>query len=432
MERLLSLLFLMLGPVLHSAEAEQHVAPSRHHFRVTHAADPGLCAPREEWSYLMGHCRPLPGPDAPDLMATIHLKGFVDRNVAEGPRARTDYSSNNMLMLGLGGGLGERQFLQLDATLNAEQGSFPIEGRPQLLQQGGVNRHGRAYVDAAAPHPSPFSELMFSDKIRLGPRSYFQFRVGPRGDGGYGPLSYQHRPSASENPDAPLGHGMGQDSGHVTDSIVGAGLKLRGTWLEATAFHGREPDPARTTLNVEVLDSGSARMIQQLKAGNVAVISGAYVRHPTALNPESDYQVLGGFSLHCAMELSEHWDLHHSWIAGIKALEEHRPLLSGLFEFVVHGAQPHFWGRLEVVERRPADLNITGLPDADRGRAVGAATLGYTHHLLHFPVASLGLGVSATKNFLPQEYQRAYDGEPWSAKAFLQLEALAASETRWD
>src|SRR5437660_12894660 len=53
-----------------------------------------------------------------------------------------------------------------------------------------------------------------------------------------------HRPSAMDDPDAPIGHHW-QDSTHITFGVATAGLVWRNIKLEGSIFTGREPDENR-------------------------------------------------------------------------------------------------------------------------------------------------------------------------------------------
>jgi hypothetical protein len=81
----------------------------------------------------------------------------------------------------------------------------------------------------------------------------------PVGEPALGPIAFMHRSSAAENPTAPLAHHT-FDSTHITNGVLTAGL-TRGPWeVEASLFHGREPDEDRWDLmDPGPLDSSSVR-----------------------------------------------------------------------------------------------------------------------------------------------------------------------------
>jgi len=79
------------------------------------------------------------------------------------------------------------------------------------------------------------------------------------GDPAMGPPAYPHRASASEDPIAPLGHHL-QDSTHIAADVITAGISYRDFRLEASGFHGREPDEFRWNIDSGTTDSWSARV----------------------------------------------------------------------------------------------------------------------------------------------------------------------------
>jgi hypothetical protein len=147
--------------------------------------------------------------------------------------------------------------LTLRGMLSAEPLTAPHGGFRQLFQTGETYR-GRPIYDAQHPHDL-FMELSALYTLPLGERSALQVYLAPVGEPALGPSAYMHRPSASENPSAPLGH-HGQDSTHITHGVVTVGLQARQFKLEASAFHGREPDERRAGIEMGAIDSWSARL----------------------------------------------------------------------------------------------------------------------------------------------------------------------------
>jgi hypothetical protein len=147
--------------------------------------------------------------------------------------------------------------LTLRGMVSAEPLTAPHGGFRQLFQNGETYR-GRPIFDAQHPHDL-FMELSALYTLPLGERSAVQLYLAPVGEPALGPSAYMHRPSASENPSAPLGH-HGQDSTHITHGVVTLGLQARQFKLEASAFHGREPDEHRAGIEFGRIDSWSARL----------------------------------------------------------------------------------------------------------------------------------------------------------------------------
>jgi hypothetical protein len=115
--------------------------------------------------------------------------------------------------------------------------------------------------------------------------------------------------------------------------------------------------------------------------------------------------------------------VHNSLIWGmINFYDDTSKLSSFAEEFLLHKNKCNIWGRIEVLQRTPAELEIVA--GSNHSKWVTAATLGYTHHLLSWNEANLGLGTAFTKYFLPSEFRDAYGGNPIAAKIFLQLSGM--------
>src|SRR5919107_228602 len=79
------------------------------------------------------------------------------------------------------------------------------------------------------------------------------------GEPAIGPVAYMHRPSAQNDPFAPLGHHW-EDATHITFGVLTAGVFTRTIQLEGTLFQGREPDDARYDFDFGALDSYGGRL----------------------------------------------------------------------------------------------------------------------------------------------------------------------------
>jgi hypothetical protein len=79
------------------------------------------------------------------------------------------------------------------------------------------------------------------------------------GEPAIGPVTYMHRPSAQNDPFAPLGHHW-EDATHITYGVVTAAVFTRSVQLEGTVFQGREPDDDHYDFDFGALDSYGGRV----------------------------------------------------------------------------------------------------------------------------------------------------------------------------
>src|SRR2546430_733865 len=135
---------------------------------------------------------------------------------------------------------GSRLMMSLDPLTEGGRG-YP------LLFQSGESWHDQPLHDRQHPHDL-FDELSvsLSQKFDYDLSAYVYF--GYPGEPALGPPTFMHRPSAIDDPDAPLGHHW-QDSTHVTFGVATAGLVWRNLKIEGSIFTGPEPDEDRYKLD---------------------------------------------------------------------------------------------------------------------------------------------------------------------------------------
>src|SRR5438270_9514634 len=113
-----------------------------------------------------------------------------------------------------------------------------------------------------------------------------------------GPVAFPHRPSAADDPLAPISHHW-QDGTHITFGVVTAGVFTRNVKLEASWFNGREPDENRTNFDYagRRLDSYSARLT--VNPGPRWSLSTwyAYLKSPEGLHPDESLHRIGAAAL---------------------------------------------------------------------------------------------------------------------------------------
>jgi hypothetical protein len=251
--------------------------------------------------------------------------------------------------------------------------------------------------------------------------SYFKLFVAPRGEATEGPIAFMHRPTGMINPDVPLGHHVGQDVGHIVSTLAGASLKIFDTRFEMSTYNGTEPQPQNVDLPIGPLNSYDFRIVQNFSPSVFAMASYAYVTNPEVNFPSVEMRYSA--SLFSEMNLFETWTFSNALIYGTAAnYDQAATLTSFLEEFLLEKEPNHFWGRVEVVQRTPNELEIATSADGNMGQWVQAYTLGYTRTVSHWDAAQLGLGFSVTNDIVPTDYQAAYNGNPWTGKIFVQLQ----------
>jgi hypothetical protein len=384
------------------------------------------CTDMEVWDYGMHMCMPFPMAGMPMRMAMLQGNAFFTENVASGPRGKTAFSVPNMFMADFGASLGDRQYFNLDLMGTFEKWTYRDAGYPELLQIGEENKNRQPYIDAQHPHSSPVMGLTLSDTIAFGEgKDHVKIFFAPRGQSTDGPIAFMHRPTGMVNPDAPLGHHIGQDVGHVSSTVAGASLRLGNTNFEASTFHGQEPQPDRVDLPLGTPNSFSGRITHEFYPRIFAMASVAYVKDPEHIDGPDHLWRYSASLYRNKYPSGNGWILHDSLIWGMVKNNDHASTLHSFGkEFWVQRNNQNLWGRFELLQRTPAELALTGVADIYSPRWVFAGTLGYTQRIANWEAGNLGLGGSFTQDWLPRSYRNDYGGNPRAVKIFLQLSGM--------
>ncbi len=374
---------------------------------------PSDCGAMSVWDTSMGMCMPLPMPGMPMKMLMTHGNLFGTQTWQGGSRGTQAISSTQMIMIDSGSSLGDFHYLNVDLMITAEKWTVPARGYPLLLQIGDRNQYGAPYLDAQHPHSSPIMGITLSDTIWLGgAKDHIKVFFAPRGEATDGPIAFLHRATGIINPDAPLGHHIGQDVSHVSSTVLGFSLKLSKIRFELSAHHESEAPPDQVNLPIGVPDSFSSRFIYEGSNEWATYLSFGHLASGEKRYSASTYTYL---------PLTSAWTFHNSLIWGLVTPYDSAPSLHSFSEeFLLRGDRPRIWCRLEVLQRTGGELEIPALIHPN-GQWLTALTLGYTHNLSRWRELDLGLGFSITKNWLPEEFRSTYGGNPWSGKIFLQL-----------
>ena len=386
----------------------------------------GECPSMTVFDYSSFMCMPYAMSGMPMKMLMVNGNVYFGQTVSSPPRGRSSLWSTSMIMTDLGSSIGSDHYVNLDLMLTLEKWTVPEQGYPLLLQIGESDSQGVPYLDAQHPHSSPIMGLTLSDTVNLGPPGdYLKFFFAPRGEATDGPIAFMHRPTGMANPDAPIGHHIGQDVGHISSTLVGASLKQGETRYEVSVFHGQEPKPERVDLPLGLPNSLSVRLIHELSPQLAGMISAAYVRDPEETGDEKAFVSRYSASLYQGGKTASEWLWQNALMTGLTQKYDHTEFLSSFGEeFLVKKNRERIWGRIEALERTPEELQInSSLPD--QSHWVGAMTLGYSHQIASLDSFGVFLGASATHGILPGDFQGAYGGNPWAGKLFLQVGGMS-------
>ena len=312
-------------------------------------------------------------------MLMFHANAFVLDEQQSSSRGRDRFFSTNSLMP-----MAQRKLASGVVTVRTMLSLEPATGTSReypLLFQQGETAFGRPVTDGQHPHDF-FMELAALYDLRLGQQSLLSFYFAPVGDPAMGPTAYPHRASASEDPVAALGHHQ-EDSTHIADDVVTVGLTYRIARIEASGFHGREPDEFRWNIDQGKIDSWSTRLTVQPGKNWSGQYSYARIKSLEALFPTEDQERMTASIMYNRPLRRGNWASTLLW-GRTRSLEDNSIFNSYLLESTVrfHAAN-YAWTRIENAERsNELILGENPLPAGFREEPIGhvqAYTVGYDH-----------------------------------------------------
>jgi hypothetical protein len=329
-------------------------------------------------------------------------------------RKFTDFDeveSQNWLMTSLSKMFSGGSHLQLIGMFSLEAVTLQDVGSPQVFQTGETFQGG-PLIDYQHPHDL-FMNLggEFSHGFGATNVTIAAYVVGPAP---LGPPVFMHRPSAIENPQAPLSHHY-LDSTHITPGVISLGIKHAGFGIEAGAFHGQEPDEDRLDLDTAALDSYSVRASWADGPWQFQV-SGADLKTPERKSPYDATRVTASASYFRGDE-----NRSIAWLAAFgQNREVFGNLESYLFEAVKRSNRNVFYTRAESAAKDMLDAGFhpIGIKHTHRQSQVSAFTLGYTRDVANRSFGRFGIGGDITGYLVPDNLEESY-GSPWSFHAFL-------------
>jgi hypothetical protein len=354
-------------------------------------------------------------------MFMFHNQVFIAAEQETGPSGGDKVFSTNWFMPMVQRALGPGQ-LTLRTMLSLEPATVTGRLYPELFQQG-ETAFGRPIVNGQHPH-NFFMEVAALYDWKLGQDALLSFYAAPVGDPAMGPPAYPHRASASEDPTAPLGHHL-QDSTHIADDVVTASLTYKSVRIEASGFHGREPDEFRWDIDSGRIDSWSTRLTVQPGQNWSAQYSFAHLTSPEELHPLEDVQRMTASVMYNRPLARGNWASTLLWGRN-HVLSSQENFNSYLAESTLRFAgNQYVWGRIENVDRTN-ELLLANQPEPpgfqERFLArVQAYTAGYDYEFHFIPGLATALGGQVTFYGKPAFLNPVYGQHPVGAILFVRF-----------
>jgi len=350
-------------------------------------------------------------------------QAFLVDTQQTGPRGADKFYSPNWGMFAVGHDIG-RGSLLFDLMLSLDPATITERRYPELFQTG-ETAYGKPLVDAQHPHDFIMA-LGVHYAHPLGEGATLELYFAPVGDPALGPVAFPHRASAAELPEAPLSHHW-QDSTHVSNEVVTAGLRYKKVRLEGSGFYGTEPDEFRWNIDHGPINSWSTRLSWFPSRNWLAQVSMGRLTHPEMLLPGDVVRATASLQYTRPMQGSD-WSTSLIWGRNHDTFD-HRNSNAYLIESVApYRGKNFFTGRAELVDKDELfldDPDVEAFLDRTAGSTfrIGAYTAGYTRDIGVFHHAETGLGFNFTAYTTPPAIKPYYGQHPtgWNIFARVRL-----------
>ena len=356
-----------------------------------------------------------------EWMFMFHANGFILDSQQSSRRGGDKLFSTNWFMPMTEHPLG-RGRLTLRGMFSIEPATVTGERYPLLFQQG-ETAYGIPIADGQHPHDFVM-ELAALYDLPLGERRLFSLYLAPEGDPALGPTAYPHRASASENPVGALGHHQ-EDSTHIANDVITAGITQGIVRLEASGFHGREPDEHRWNVDQGKIDSWSARLTIQPGQNWSGQFSYGRIASPEALSPGEDQARTTASIMYNRPYNHGNWASTAIW-GRTRSVPDSFKENSYLFESTIMFQTANYaWARVENAGRT-SELLIGEhpLPAGFREEPlthVQAYTFGYDRQFALVPHLSTAAGAQITIYGVGRPLQPVYGTDPFGISVFIRF-----------
>jgi hypothetical protein len=210
---------------------------------------------------------------------------------------------------------------------------------------------------------------------------------------------------------------------------VTVGLTHRIVRIEASGFHGREPDEFRWDIDQGKIDSWSTRLTVQPGKNWSGQYSYGRIKSPEALFPTEDQERMTASIMYNRRLQNGNWASTLLW-GHTRSLEDNSVFNSYLFESTLRfHARNYAWTRIENAERSN-ELILGGnpLPPQFREVPIGhvqAYTFGYDHNLDLIPHIASAIGVQFTTYGVPDVLKPIYGSHPVGLALFVRLRPIS-------
>jgi hypothetical protein len=312
--------------------------------------------------------------------------------------------------------------LRFRAMTSFEYLALRGNGYPDLLEHGGSYLHAPIH-DRQHPHDM-LMELSAETAREIAGGLAASLYVAPVGEPALGPVAYGHRPSAWDDPMAPIGHHW-EDASHQSFGVATLGLNAATLRVEASAFNAREADETHPVVDFRDarLDSYAGRISWAATPRVVGATWWGYLNADDRLDPTTRMHRLGASvitalrspwggawssTLMWGMNVHHHGAASHEVLHAAPGSSPHHASSALLAESSAEiGDGATIYGRAERAQISGEELGFQG-GDLTTLYDVRSVVLGATRRVATTEFIALNLGVRSSVNFVPETLLATY------------------------
>jgi hypothetical protein len=350
-------------------------------------------------------------------------QAFLVSTQQSGPRGGDRIYSANWGMLAAARPVG-RGSVMLRAMVSLDPLTVTRRQYP-LLFQTGETAYGSPIVDGQHPHDL-IMEISAQYARPLGSKGMFNMYYAPVGDPALGPVAFPHRASAMELPQAVLSHHW-QDSTHIANNVVTAGVSWGKFRLEGSGFVGKEPNENRWNIDWGKIDSWSSRFSVAPSANWTFQFSGGRLKRPEVTHADDVERITA--SVHHVLPRPG----GNYWATSLIVAQNHKSIADTRTHAVVaetvvpFAARNYITGRFEWSQRDELfdyDHDFAHEIQERTGKSafdVAAFTIGYTRDVRLIRNLQSGIGANFTTYAIDRFLRPFYGNHPWGVNVYLRL-----------
>ncbi|RZJ64309.1 MAG: hypothetical protein EOO50_16035 [Flavobacterium sp.] len=357
---------------------------------------------------------------AKDWMFMAHGNLFVRYNnqdfASKGSRGDDEFDAPNWLMFMGQRKIGQKGLFHFNTMFSFDALTGGNDGYPLLFQSGEAYR-GSALVDRQHPHDL-FSELSVSYSYAFTKDMDAFVYVGYPGEPALGAVAFMHRPSALNNPDAPLSHHW-VDATHITFGVATIGFRYGEFKVEGSSFTGREPNEHRYDFDKPRFDSYSGRLSFNPDKNWALQVSHGFLKQPEELHPDDVNRTTASATY--SLPLADDGWFNATALWGMNKTQGHDGEHAALLEASWNRKKLAVYGRYEFVQKSSEELS---LPDAIYGDSVfpvNAVTAGLSYDLYSIGKFKFAAGGQMSFYSTSSRLDGLYGNNPMAFEVYLRV-----------